>query len=172
MDTIDAILTRRSIRRFTEEPVTEEQLETIIRAGMYAPSAHNTRTWRFLSITDKEKLEELSGLARYWRPLHRATAAIAVLADTTDVTPEREEFLIDNSVAATQNMLLAAHALGLGAVWLNLCQVRDHYAPVMECLKLPEHIRGIAMIALGHPAGDPPEQPDRFEPEKWHKEVW
>lgn len=174
MDILDAIFTRRSIRKYTEEAVAPSQIETILRAGMYAPSAHNCRAWEFLTVENKEKLQELSGLCRHWRMLREAPLAIVCCAPTADLDPRMRTYLIHNVSAAAQNMLLAAHALGLGAVWLNASPEREHYEPAKAALGLPADVDMIAVLAIGHPAAEQPERvlPERYEPQKWHKEAW
>ncbi len=172
MDAMEAILTRRSKRTFTDEPVTQQQIEAIIKAGMYAPSSTNIRNWEFLTITDPVKLAAMADLCRHWKPLTGAAVGVVCCVDDSRLDDTRREFGTQNGAAATQNMLLAAHALGLGGVWLNNGLDRPQHGPSKALLGIPEHLHVVSVLAIGHPAGDPPQQPQRFEPEKWHKEVW
>ena len=170
---MEAILTRRSVRAFTNEPVSEADIRAIVRAGMYAPSAHNRRTWQMLSITDRAALDALAPLNRWWSMLREATLCVVTLAHYPGVKPEDEEFLVQNSAAATQNMLLAIHALGLGGVWLGIQPLRPYYEDVKSLLNIPADVRVVSLIAAGHirpplPARAAPQE--RFEEEKWHKE--
>ncbi|MDL2258021.1 nitroreductase family protein [Eubacteriales bacterium OttesenSCG-928-K08] len=175
MDTMQAIITRQSIRSFTNQPVDEEQIEAIVRAGMHAPSAHHKRTWRMISVTERKTLDALSELGKYWKMLKEATLCIATCVYAPGIKAEDMELQIHNGAAATQNMLLAAHALGLGAVWLGISPERPAYLPTKELLSIPEEARVVSLIAVGHPQEPIPprrEPLDRLEPEKWFKERW
>ena len=172
---MDALLQRRSIRSFTKEPLSEEQVRTILRAGMYAPSAHNKRTWELITITSREKLDALAPMSKWWGMLKEAALCIVCCGYSPDIKPEDEEFLVQNSVAATENMLLCIDALGLGGVWLGIHTKRPCYADVKALLGIPEEVRVVSLIAVGHPKEPlpPRAQPtERFEEQKWHKEKW
>ncbi len=173
MNAIDAILTRRSVRSFLNTPVSEEELKAILRAGMFAPSAHNRRTWEFITVTERPLLNELSVMSRYWGMLKEAPLCIVTCGYSPGIKPEDEEFLIQNSSAATENMLLMAHSLGLGAVWLGICRERPYYNSVKALLKIPADVRVVSLMAVGRPKAElaPRALPlERFEAEKWHRE--
>lgn len=175
MTAMQALLTRRSVRNFTGEPVSESDLKEIIRAGMYAPSAHNQRSWDFISITDRELIDKLQSTCKYYRALKTAPLCIVICSSNSDGHEWPEAFLIQNGAAATENMLLAIHALGLGAVWLNAAKEMEHYGPVKDALNIPDDVIVVSLLAVGHPADDLPERAepqDRFEIEKWHREQW
>ncbi len=170
---MEAILTRRSVRAFTEEPVQEADIRAIVRAGMHAPSAHNRRPWQMLTITDRAKLDALAPLSRWWGMLREATLCVVTLAYSPSIKPEDEEFLVQDSAAATQNMLLAIHALGLGGVWLGIHPLRSYYEEVKSLLGIPANVRVVSLIAAGHPRKPLPPRAapqERLEEEKWHKE--
>lgn len=114
MELLEGILTRRSIRRFTGEPVTDQELEMVLRAGCHAPSAHNHQPWEFIIIRDKGTFERIAKLHTYAKFLPQAEVCVIVCGDKTK-QPETG-FLIEDCSAAIQNILLAAHGIGLGAV--------------------------------------------------------
>src|SRR5450759_2515888 len=150
MDALDAIMTRRSVRKFTGEPVSEADIETILRAAMAAPSAFNQQRWRFVVVSDPERLAELSEATPYAGSLAGAAAGIVVCGETAD--ERRPGYWVVECSAAAENALLAATALGLGSVWLGVAMYDDRIGNVRGILALPDHISPLAMIALGHPA--------------------
>jgi nitroreductase len=169
METLKAIFTRRSIRKYSGGPVTDEQLEVLLRAAMHAPSARNKQPWHFVVITDKDILYKLGGTHPYGKMLMDAGAAIVTCGDKT--IEEMDSYLLQNCSAATQNMLLAAHDLGLGAVWLGLHPREDRLAAVKEMLNLPENILPVSMISIGAP-DESKERDDRYLVERVHINQW
>ena len=169
MDCLDAIHTRRSVRQFTAEPVTDEQLEVLLRAAMAAPSAGNQQSWRFVVVRDAETRLRLAEATPYGAPMGRASLGIVVLADTTAETfPGNWP---TDCAAATENLLLAAHAIGLGAVWLGVYPGDEREAAVGEIVGAVVGVRPFSMIAIG-PAEAPGPVVDRFEPEHVRQERW
>lgn len=172
---LEAIFTRQSIRAYESTPLSEEQIKIIVRAGMFAPSAHNTRSWDMITVTDRDVLNALSGQVRYWGMLRQAPLCIACCAHHPDTTLENEEFLVQNAAAATQNMLLAAHSLGLGACWLGIHARHHAHDATRAILGVPEGVRLVSLMAVGHIAGEAParrEPQERLEEQKWHRERW
>lgn len=151
MEGINTILTRRSIRKYEEKPVEREKIEAILRAGMYAPSAHNSQPWEFIVVQDRDTLKAFSKM-QYWGMLQEAALAVVTVANTKDYGGSSLEFFIQDCSAATENMLLAAHDLGLGGVWLGLYGNGEKMAAVRKALCIPEEIRPFSVIALGYPA--------------------
>lgn len=143
---IEAIMSRRSIRSFTDEPVSREQLETLLDAAMAAPSARNGRPWHFVIVQEPATRQAISGAYRFKDVIAHAPAAIVVCADNSGM------FWIHDSCAATQNILLAAHALGLGAVWLELQPDEDRQQAVRDVVGLPPNMGVLCVVAVGHPA--------------------
>jgi nitroreductase len=162
MDALETIMTRRSVRSFTDEPVTDEHLETLLRAAMAAPSASNEQPWRIVVTRDRDVLDRWSKATPFSRPLARATLGIAVCGETVAIT--HDGFWVDDCGAATQNILLAAHATGLGAVWIGVHPSKLMVANVRRILKPPRNVTPFALIALGHP-DKVPDPIDRFRPE-------
>lgn len=148
MDLLEGIYTRRSIRSFTNEPVRRELLLEIIKAGTWAPSGLNNQPWRFVIARDQKVRRELSQLTKYHRIIEQAPAAIAVFADRDVMYHEVKDHQAIG--ACIQNMLLAAHALGLGAVWLG--EILKNADRVRELLGVPETMELMAVVAIGHPS--------------------
>lgn len=149
MDVIEALLTRRSIRRYLSTPITDEQVQTILNAGLAAPSAHNRRPYRLLVVKSPEVKEALSKTTIYGKMLPSAPIIIVVLGDS--VVQKHHDLLLNDCSAVTENILLAAHGLGLGAVWVGILNHFGMVNLVSKALKLPEHVLPIAMIPIGYP---------------------
>jgi nitroreductase len=170
MELIEGLFSRRSIRKYTGEKINEEIIRSIIRAGMYAPSANNTRPWHFIVVDDRELLERIMKVHPYSSMLAEASHAIIVCGD------EKLEngpgyFVLDCS-AATQNILLAAHALGFGAVWLGVEPRSQRIKAIKEIFGIPEYIQPVSIVSIGVPVKKSEKIPSRFEPEKIRKNRW
>jgi nitroreductase len=169
MEVLEAIFTRRSVRNFTGQPISEEDLKTVVNAGFCAPSAHNKQPWHFVIVRDKDALENISKVHPYAKMLPQAGCGIIVCGD------KRKEgmtgFLIEDCSAAIQNMLLAAHGLGLGAVWCGLYPVPQLTKPVIKFVNLPSAIVPVGMVVIGHKAEEK-ESIDRYDDSKVHIEQW
>ena len=168
MNTLEAIFTRRSIRRFTDTPVTGEQVETLLRAAMAAPSAKNEQSWRFVVIRDRAVLNRIMDVHPYSAMLATAQLAIAVLGDRTRVT--HPDYWVVDCSAASQNLLLAAHDLGLGAVWLGVYPREQRMNDLAKILHLPEHLPPLNLIAIGVPAEEKPKA-DRYRADVVYSDV-
>ncbi len=144
---LEAIYSRRSVRDYTSEPVAKELIYEIIRAGCWAPSGLNNQPWRFVIVQDPERKEALAQLTRYGEIIRRAPVVIAVFVDKEAMYHEVKDHQAMG--ACLQNMLLAAHALGLGAVWLG--EILKNADLVRQSLELPENLDLMAVVALGHP---------------------
>ena len=159
---ISNIMTRTSIRQYTNEPVTKADIETMLRAGMAAPTAVNKQPWHFVAVTDKNKLAELAGRRNM---IKQAGVAIVVCGNMGKALQgPAQAFWVQDCSAATENILLAANALGLGAVWTGCYPMDDRVAEVSTVLKLPETIVPLCVIAIGHPAEQPTPK-DKWKPE-------
>ena len=160
---INNIMTRTSIRQYTNQPVSAADIETLLRAGMAAPTAVNKQPWHFVVVTDKAKLKELSG--GRGRMLEQCALAIVVCGDMEKAMPGKaQKYWIQDCSAATENILLAANALGLGAVWTGGYPMDDRVANISKALKLPETIIPLCTIVIGHPA-EQPKPKDKWKPE-------
>lgn len=166
---LDLLMTRRSIRSYTERDVSEEDVETLLRAAMTAPSAGNEQPWHFVVIRQRETMEKIMKAHPYSKMLAQAPVCIAVLAD---VELERHAgFWVQDCSAATMNLLLAAHALGLGAVWLGVHPMADRQKAMKGILGLPDAVRCLSLVPVGHPAASAAPA-NRFDPGRVHKEQW
>ncbi len=166
VEILDYIEKRRSIRRFTEEPVSREDLELLLRAGMAAPSASNRRPWQFVVVTEAARLEALRNrlpLGRY-----NAPAAIVVCGDLRRALPPLAQgFWVVDCSAATENVLLAAAGIGLGAVWIGVYPLKPLMALVSRTLGLPRLVRPLSVVLVGHPAEEKPAL-NRYDPDRVH----
>lgn len=169
MNIIEGIFTRRSIRRYTKQKVASNQVDTLIKAGMYAPSASNQQPWHFIVIDNKQILEKIAEVHPYAKMLKQAQLAILVCGDT-NLELSKDYWVVDCS-AATQNMLLAAHELGLGAVWLGIHPREERKTEIRNIFKLPENIQPMSLISIGYP-DEEKEMPERFKPERIHYNAW
>ncbi len=167
MDLLDAIHSRRSIRQFTDAPVTDEQVETLLRAAMAAPSAHNQQPWRFVVVRDAEQRARLAEATHYASPFGRAALGIVVLGDTRG--NKAPGYWVQDCAAAVENLLLAAQAIGLGAVWIGVHPTEANVGNVASIVGTPEGVVPFCMIAVGVPAAPGPVV-DRFKPEFVHAE--
>ena len=147
MDIIDIIKSRRSVRKFTPEPVADEIIEKILEAGRWAPSGLNNQPWRFGVIADAGLKEEISKLTSYSHIVLAAQVLIAVFLDT-ERSYHREKD-IQGTGACLQNMLLETHSLGLGAVWLG--EIIKSNDEIKRLLGLGKELELMAVVALGHP---------------------
>jgi nitroreductase len=169
MDAIQAIMTRRSVRRFAGGPVEEAAVEALLRAAMQAPSAHNNQPWHFVVIRERKTLEEVPRFHRYARMLPNADLAILICGERA--LESEDAYLNQDCAAAAQNLLLAAHALGLGAVWLGIYPRRERVQGIRRLLGIPDSIVPLALVAVGQP-GESPAPQDRYRPERVHRERW
>jgi nitroreductase len=147
MELLEGIYSRRSVRSFTGEDVSLEELMEILRAGSWAPSGLNNQPWRFVTVRERGILSGLARLTRYGRIVEGAPVSIAVFCDRQAMYHEVKDH--QSMGACLQNMLLAAHALGLGAVWLG--EILKSSDEVRRLLGVPEEMELMAVIAVGHP---------------------
>ena len=178
MDLFEGILTRRSVRQFdTTKKISREDLEDIIRAAQYAPSAHNKQPWEFFVITDNEKMSEIRHIQPWTSFAKDAAAVILVCGNTQEAfSREKEDEVwnyadIDCSLAA-QNLLLAAHGKGIGTCFCGAAPMPKVIAGLQEMFGLPEYIRPLSIVVLGYPKIQPEQPKDRFKPEKIHWNKW
>ncbi|TAH70007.1 MAG: nitroreductase family protein [Anaerolineaceae bacterium] len=169
MDVIEAISTRRSIRKFTGEPISDSELDIILRAGFQSPSAHNRQPWEFIVIKDKSRFEALAKVHKYAQMTLQAGACIIVCGNT-DIQ-ELTGFLIEDCSASIQNILLASHGIGLGAVWVGLYPITEHTNNISNMFSLPGNIIPVGMVVIGR-KGEEKDKADRFNVDKVHYETW
>jgi nitroreductase len=166
---MEAILTRTSIRKYTDRPVPDELVTELLRAAMAAPSAQNQQPWQFVVVRDRTLLEGLARAQPYSGMARHAQLAVVVCGD---LSLERSPgFWVQDCAAATENLLIAANAAGLGAVWTGTYPREDRVANVRSLLQLPDHIIPLAVIPIGYPA-EHPSAPDRYDARRVHIDRW
>lgn len=164
---IENIMTRASVRKFTDREISRDTIETLVKAGMAAPTAMNKQPWEFVAVTDRAVLDSIEAVHPYSN-LKTATAAIIVCGNMQKtIEGEGQSYWIQDCSAATENVLLAAHAMGLGAVWCGVYPIQDRVAPLKEVLGMPSYVIPLNVIALGYPEGEVHPK-DKWNPEALH----
>ncbi|MBR5284257.1 MAG: nitroreductase family protein [Clostridia bacterium] len=165
------IFERRSIRKYTADPVSLEHEEKLLRAAMQAPSAGNEQPWEFIVVRDPETLKKMTEGHPYSTPLLGAPLGILVCGDVNKQKFNPYAYWVQDCSAAIQNLLLEAQHLGLGAVWMGLHPIKEREDVLIKLFELPEGIIPLGMIAVGHPA-QTVSPVDRYLPERVHREKW
>lgn len=172
---LDAVLenihNRKSVRQFTSEPVSDEHIQIMLKAAMAAPTAVNYQPWRFVVISERSDLDAMAEVLPYAKMLKQAPLAIVVCGETKWMGGNENPFWQQDCAAATQNLLLAAEALGLGAVWTGVYPDMNLARPLGEYLGLPSTVMPFCTIPIGHHDGTT--QPkDKWKPENIHYGKW
>jgi nitroreductase len=171
MDTLTAIFTRHSVRKYTDQPISDETVNILLRAAMRAPSARNEQSWEFIVIRDKNILKQFPTFSPFAAHVPGAQVAIVVVGNKKlEAVPG---LWIPDCSNAAMSILLAAHSMGLGAVWTTLYPYEERMAGARKLLNLPDNIVPLTVIPLGYPAsGEQGHAEDRFKPAKIHGERW
>lgn len=170
-DALSVIHNRKSVRSFTGQGVSKDALDKVVRAGMAAPTAVNMQPWAFVVVTDRKTLDTLAAGLPYAKMLDKAGAAIIVCAIPGKAYEKNLELSVIDSTCASENILLAVEALGLGAVWTAAYPYNDRMDVVRKTLNIPQEIIPLNVIPVGHPTGA--EKPkDKYKPENIHWEKW
>lgn len=169
MEAMKAILSRRSIRKYTAQPVPDEVITELLKAAMSAPSAGNQQPWQFVVINERQVLDEIPEIHPHSQMLREAPLAILVCGDGQRAT--REKYWVQDCSAATENLLIAAHAKGLGAVWLGVHPIEERIVGLQKLLGLPEYIAPLALISIGYPAETKPPA-NRYDAARVHYNRW
>jgi nitroreductase len=169
---LDVIFSRKSVRSYTGKIISTGDLEILLKAAMAAPSGRNEQPWAFISITDPAILSKLAQGLPYAKMLPKAGTAIVVCGHSVPPSrPGSKDLWEQDCAAATQNILLAAEAMGMGAVWTAVHPYPDRQEYIRKILNIPSNIYPFCVIPLGYPTGE--EKPkDKFDPEKIHWERW
>ena len=160
------VFSRRSIRRYTGEPVSEADITSLLEAGMAAPSASNRQPWHLVVVTDRERLRALANAHPYGKMAAEAALAIAVCGD-----PALSDWWVQDCSAATENILVAAAGLGLGAVWLGCHGRPEREQAIRDVLGIPQAINVLSLIPVGHPA-EQKEARTQYDPARVHQDRW
>ncbi|BCS95250.1 nitroreductase [Desulfoluna limicola] len=169
MDIQDAIFYRRSIRKYTDETVSDEQVTCILEAAMMAPSAGNAQPWQFVVVRDKEKLSQIKDINPYAGMAEKAQVGILVCGDLS--LEKYSGFWVQDCSAAVQNLLLSVHNEGLGAVWTGVYPLEERVEGFRKLFKLPENVIPLAFMPIGHPGHTPKSEP-RFLKDRVHQDGW
>lgn len=165
MEALEAIRSRRSIRKYTDEPVSDDLIREILDAAMMAPSAGNAQPWQFVVLTDRAVLDSMADLHPYIKMVKQAQAGILVCGDLSK--EKYSGYWVQDCSAAMQNLLLAAHALGLGAVWTGIYPMEDRVSAVRAKFDLPGHIVPLGFTPIGWP-DQAPTVDSRFREDRVH----
>jgi nitroreductase len=167
---VDAILSRRSVRRFHPEPPSQETVELLLRAAMSAPSAGNQQPWEFVVVRGREQLARVPDFHQYASVVPSAPLAILVCCDLARQTTEG--FWPQDCAAATENLLLAAHALGFAAVWLGVYPIEQRVEGCRQLFGLPDNVVAFSLVVVGRSAGPVPPPGERYDPGRVHHDRW
>lgn len=169
MEAFEAIISRRSIRKYTSQEVPQEVLEGLLKAAMSAPSASNEQPWYFIVIKDRKILNKIPKFHRYSSMLIEAPIAILVCGDLNEL--KSSGFWVQDCSAATQNILVAANAKGLGAVWLGVYPRERRVNGLRRLLGIPENVVPFSLISIGYPA-EKKMPANRFDTSRIHYDRW
>lgn len=169
MDAHEAIFGRRSIRRYYPTPISDDIIKELLEAAMAAPSAGNEQPWHFVVINDRNILDEIPKVHPYSQMLKQAPLAILICGD--EKLEKHKGYWIQDCSAATENLLIAATANGLGSVWLGVFPRQDRVEGIRKLLDIPENIIPFSLIAIGYPAENKPPA-ERFDEKRIHENKW
>ncbi|GAA0179531.1 nitroreductase family protein [Clostridium sediminicola] len=169
METLKAIYERRSIRKYTDQYVSIDTIKELLKAGMCAPSAGNEHPWDFIVVRDSEKLFEITKVQHYSNMLKEAKVAIIVCGNLKKV--KYQAYWIQDCSAASENILLAAHSLGLGAVWLGVYPDSDVVEGISKIFDLPQQVIPLSIISIGYPAEEKTTK-DKYNEKAVHYDKW
>ena len=163
---LSIIFARRSIRVYTGEPVSQEDIQSLLEAGMAAPSASDRKPWHFVAVTDRNMLQALARAHPFGKMTAKAGVAIAVCGD-----PAISDWWVQDCSAATENILVAAGGLGLGAVWLGSHGRPEREQAVRGVLGIPDCVGVLSLLSIGHP-GEQKEARTQYDPDRVHRNRW
>ena len=173
MNTIEAIMTRTSVRQFTDQPIGDDTLRTILKAGMSGPSCVNARDWSFIVVRDRDTLNRMADAnGRPAEPLRGAKLGILICGDLQRAFPRAKDYWVIDAAIAGENMTLAAEALGLGSVWLGTWSQMERVEAQRRLFGLPEHIVPHSILAFGYPDEQPDREKPAWEEDRVHLEKW
>ncbi len=168
--TLDTIFRRRSVRKYTDQPVEPEKLDLLLKAAMAAPSAMNCKPWEFVVVTDPEKLAQFRKRLIFGN--RNAPAAIVVCGNPSmSANPVARLFWVQDCSLAGENILIAAAGLGLGTVWVGVHPVAEFVSVVREVAELPKHVTPLGLIYVGYPAEEKPAR-TQYDAGRVHMETY
>ena len=168
-ETINTIFERKSVRHLIPKEINKSEFDLLLRAAMAAPTANNSQPWEFIAIFDREMLDFLADGLIYGKMLKQSSAAIVVCGDLNN--EKGRNHWIEDCAAATQNILLAAESMKIGAVWTAVYPDSVRIETVRKATGIPENIIPLSVIPLGYPTGEDKPK-DKFKPNRIHWERW
>lgn len=168
---LNSILGRRSIRTYEDKPINDEMIQAILETAMAAPSACAKDPWRFIVVREKEALNKIADGLPHGQMLRSAGVGFVICGDINAAHDNQLSYMLQDCSAAIENLLLAVHNIGLGAVWLGVHPREERMKHITQLFSLPENIIPIACIAVGYPA-ESKEARTRFDPDYVHYEKW
>lgn len=169
MDLLEGLYTRRSVRKFTEEAVSDSDIHVLLKSAMLAPSAKNQQPWHFIVVKEKAMRDKLAAASPYTGMAAHAPLVVVICGDTAN--EKAPGFWVQDCSAAAENLLLAARALNLGSVWCGIYPEKERMQALATILGLPDKVLPLNMICIGHTEMQFKEA-DRFNPERVHHEKW
>ncbi|MEG1255429.1 nitroreductase family protein [Clostridium sp.] len=166
---MDEILERKSIRKYTEKSISDEQMEEILRAAMASPSAGNQQPWDFIVVRSKETMNDIMKVSQHAAPLKSAPVAIVVCGD--EAKEKYKGYWVQDCSAAVENILLKVTEMGLGAVWIGVYPEQDRVDGLKRIFNLPDTVIPLAVVPVGYAAEDKADV-DRFNKDRIHYEIW
>ena len=168
MEALKAIMGRRSIRKYTGEKIPDGDIKVLLEAAMNAPSAHNNKPWHFIVVDDRAALDKIPGYHPYSKMLEHASHAIVVLGDND---AQDTDFWIHDCAAATENMLIAAHAMGYGSVWLGVHPSEALIKGTKELFEVPDNVTPLGIVSLGVTTVVKPPR-ENYNQDRVHRNKW
>ena len=176
MNTLEAIMKRSSVRTFSDRPISDEDLHTMLLAAMSGPSCANTRDWSFIVLRDKDIINKVAdGNGAYAQPLRNASLGVLVCGDASRAYSKAKEYWVVDGAIAAENMILAAMELGIGSCWLGTYPQMERVEAQIKLFNLPEHIIPHSVIAFGYPDEQAMKTPGRekfYEEDRVHFDKW
>ena len=169
MDAMEAILSRRSIRKYNKKPVSDKKVKVFLKAAMSAPSAGNEQPWHFVVINDPQVLKTIPSFHNHAQMLKEASVAVLVCSDKK--LEKHGEMWVQDCAAATENILIAVQAEGLGAVWLGIYPREERITGVRKLLNIPEHVMPFSLVSIGYPGEQKP-WVNRYKASRIHHNQW
>lgn len=171
MNLEEGILTRRSIRKYQKNNrISKEDTEALLNMAMHAPSALNTQPWEFIVVDDQNVFNKIMAVHPYCSFLKDASLAIVVCGNLKE--QHKDNYWMGDCVAATENLLLGAHARGLGGCWCGIYPTEERMQAFHKLFGLPEYVQPFSLVVVGYPAEEPKQPHDRFKKAKIHTNHW
>lgn len=170
MDILEALRTRRSVRNYTNQPVTEEEVREILKCAMLAPSACNEKPWHFVVAREAATREALARATPYTGPAAKAQVVIVLCGDLG--LEKAPGFWVQDCSAAMENLLVAARGKNIGSVWCGIYPASERVATVQKIVNLPDNVIPLGLACLGHTSEEHFREADRFDESRIHLEKW